>query len=361
MAKRKPASRERAPAAPARDPALGALELLDRRRAPYRELLAAIVADTLRELPPLAARPVIEIGAGAGQLRAWLPPAIAARTVHTDVSAEALRALRRRAPEADTRVAAADALPIDDASSAAVVGLCVFDAIGNEKAAVAEAARVLAPGGRFIHFLDMATLLETPFAKLASSALVPIPNVLADPGDHEWPLDILLLGRDWLAGLIDFARGAAHPLVQTFARYFEFHLSARVDFQAATRAFQAIATSGADRRALALHLISASRAAAARGYPPLAPIPFHSGKYLRSLIDTTFADSGAFDVERSEIVARASRRPGEPGVAYRSLCLGHQRILDTLPARLLAGPAEPPPAGQMLVEAAMFVFVARRR
>ena len=345
---------------------LGALELLDQRRAPYAELLGGIVADTLAQFPPEADKPVVEIGAGSGQLRAWLPGAIAERTVHTDVSSAALRSLRARAPTADARVAPADQLPFAPGACGAVLGLCVFDAIGNEKAAAVEVARVLAPGGRFVHFLDMATLLEVPFRKLAAAGLIPIPNVLGDPGDHEWPLDILLIGREWLTGLLEFARGAAHPLVKTFGRYFEFHLADTFDTTAATRAFQAIASNGGHRRALALHLVSASRAATARAYPPLAPVPFHSGKYLRSLLDTTFAgdsDSAAkqFRVERSEIVAKSTLYPAEPGIVYRSLCLGHERILDTLPLRCLTGRVEPPPPGQMLVEAAMFVFVARRR
>jgi SAM-dependent methyltransferase len=338
-----------------------ALALLAQRRAPYAELLRAIVAETLETFPPLPDRPVVEIGAGDGQLRAWLPEPIAARTLHTDPSSHALRALRARAPAAETRPARAEALPVADSAAGAMIGLCVFDAVADPKAAVTEAARVLAPGGRFLHFLDMATLLEAPFTKLAASGLVPIPNVLGDPGDHEWPLDILLLRREWLAGLVDFARGAAHPLVRLFGRSFEILLAAPFDAQRATRAFQAIASSADERRGLALHLVAASRDAAARGYPPLAPIPFHSGKYLRSFIDATFADSGAFEIERSEIVAKSTHRPAEAGLGYRSLCLGHQRLLDTLPGRLLTGGAGPPPTGHMLVEAAMFVFVARRR
>ena len=106
------------------------------------------------------------------------------------------------------------------ARAAAVVGLCVFDAVGDAQAAVAEIARVLAPGGRFVHLLDMATLLEQPFEKLAGSGLVPIPNVFGDPGDHEWPLDIVLLRRDWLANLLRFAAGAGHPFAATFAPIF---------------------------------------------------------------------------------------------------------------------------------------------
>jgi SAM-dependent methyltransferase len=338
-----------------------ALDLLEERRAPYSALLARLVADTLAAFPPAPDGPIVELGAGAGQLRAWLPPALAARAVHTDPSEPALRALAARAPEAATRVASAAALPFANGACGAVLALDVLDAVADEQAAVAEAARVLAPGGRFVHFLDMATLLERPFAKLAASGLVPIPNVFGDPGDHEWPLDVLLLPREWLAGLLDRADAAAHPFAAAFGATFEPWFAPRFDAAGATQAFQAVGSSGDRRRALAASLVAAARLAQAGGYPPLAPLPFHSGKYLKSILDTTFAESGAFEVEASAIVARAAAAPRtDPAVRYRSLCVGHQRILDALPARLLADDAPATTDDETLVEAAMFVFVARR-
>jgi SAM-dependent methyltransferase len=340
-----------------------ALELLDRRRAPFADLLARIVGETLARFPPVDALPVLEIGAGAGQLAEWLPPALAARTVHTDPSQPALRRLRAKLPAAVTRVAKAHRLPFSAGACGAVLGLCVFDALPDDKAAVAEMARVLAPGGRFVHFLDMATLLEAPFAKLAASGLVPIPNVLGDPADSEWPLDILLLDRAWLAGLLDFAERTGHPLAATFGPSFAPHFAPKVDADAVTRAFKEIASSGENRHALMATLVSATRLALAAGRPSPKPLPFHSGKYLKSVLDTAFAAHGAFEVERSEIVTASARRPSTPeaaGVRYRSLCLGHERVSDTLPTRLLT--AGPPPAdGEMLVEVGVFVFVARRR
>lgn len=346
-----------------------ALDLLEQRRAPYAELLAAIVADTLTRFPPLADRPVVEIGAGSGQLRAWLPPALAGRTTHTDPSRPALQALRARHPAAITRVAKASKLPFSDRACGAVVGLCVFDAVGDEKAAVAEAARVLAPGGRFVHFLDMATLLEAPFAKLAASGLVPLPNVLGDPGDSEWPLDIVLLERGSLAGLLALAESRGHPLAAAFGPYFALELAQTIDVDAATKAFKEIASSGERRHALRALLGSASQLAREAGHPVPQPLPFHSGRYLKSILDTSFTESGAFDVELSDIVTRSVWKPAADagGMRYRSLCVGHQRLLDALPARLLDAAAPAPSEvnddarNESLVEAGVFVFVARRR
>ena len=194
------------------------LDLLQRRRAPYGGALQAIVGDVLARFPPLDRRPVLEIGAGAGQLRGWLPQAVRARTVHSEPSRAAAEALHRRGADADVARAAAEALPIAAGACGGVLGLCVFDAVARcAGGAVAEIARVLAPGGRFVHLLDMATLLEQPFEKLAGSGLVPIPNVFGDPGDHEWPLDVVLL-RARLAGEPAALRGGRRPPVRRDVR-----------------------------------------------------------------------------------------------------------------------------------------------
>ena len=342
----------------AADLALGkSLDLLATRRAPYADLLAAIVADTLARFPPPDAGPLVEIGAGTGQLRAWLPPSLRARTLHTDPSARALMALRARDGVAPGAAAHAEALPIARGEAVGVFGLCVMDAVADVDATAAEIARALPPGGRFWHFLDMATLLEAPFAKLHASNLVPIPNVLGDPADHEWPVDILLLDRDWLAGLLDFASATAGSFA-AFAPTFAAFLAEGFDADLATRAFQAVASSGERRHALMSAFVAASRLAIERGYPARKPLPFHSGKYLKSVLDTAFAD--AFEIEESGIVARAISRPATDEILYRSLCLGHERVMRERPTRLLTAPAAVNDSNALL-EAAVFVFVARRR
>jgi SAM-dependent methyltransferase len=338
------------------------LDLLARRRAPYAGPLAAIAGDLLARFPPPNGRAVLEIGAGTGQLRGWLPPALRARMIHSEPSADATHALRARAADAGAVRAVAEALPIAAGRCGAVLGLCVLDAVADTAAVAAEAARVLAPGGRFIHLLDMATLLERPFAKLAGSRLVPIPNVFGDPGDHEWPLDIVLLERAWLEDLLRFAADTGHPFAATFGPIFTPFLSTPFDAGAATGAFKAIAGSGQRRRTLAAMLTSAGRAAVAQGHKAVEPLPFHSGRYLQSLLVATFAAAG-FTIELSEIVARAIRRPAaedEKSIRYRSLCVGHERLEAELPRRLLAAVREPPSDGDILVEAGVFAFVARR-
>jgi len=372
--KRRPANRPPgADRSAGEDTLLETLELLARRRAPYAELLAGITGDVLARFP-LGAGAVIELGAGTGALRAWLPAAIAARAVHTDPSMGALALLRGRHRDARAAAARAEQLPIGDRAGGGVLGLCVFDAIHAggadiERAAVAEIARVLAPGGRFVHLLDMATLLDAPFAKLVAGGLVPIPNVFGDPADHAWPLDVLLLRRDWTAGLLELAARAGHSLARELGAFFQPFLAPAVTFDAdrAAEAFKAVASDGERRFALSRAIASACQLAVQQGYPTFQPLPFHSGRYLASVLDTLFRDSGAFRVEHSEIVTRSLWLPAAKGAPrYRSLALGHERVMTELPARLLDESAREPPAGTdagagaTLLEAGAYVFVATR-
>ena len=372
--KRRPASRQPRAVETTGDSALlEALDLLARRRARYAQLLAGITGDVLARWPPRAGG-VLELGAGTGALRSWLPPPIAARAVHTDPSTGALALLRGRHREARAAAARAEQLPIGDRACGGVLGLCVFDAIHAggaeaERAAVAEIARVLAPGGRFVHVLDMATLLDAPFAKLVGGGLVPIPNVFGDPADHAWPLDILLLRRDWTAGLLELAARAGHPLARENGALFQPFLAPAVTFDAerAAGAFKAVASDGERRFALSRWIASACQLAVQQGYPTFQPLPFHSGRYLASVLDTLFGKSDWFRVEHSEIVTRSLWRPagGAKGAPrYRSLALGHERVMAELPERLLDESARRPPAGidagATLIEAGAYVFVATR-
>jgi hypothetical protein len=89
------------------------------------------------------------------------------------------------------------------------------------------------------------------------------------------------------------------------------------------------------------------------------------------VLQTCFRESPDFRIEIDEIVTRAAWRTGTSGAAggarYRSLCLGHQRVLDELPRRLLAPSLPPRPVDAAagahdpgLTEVGAFVFAARR-
>ncbi|QDU18490.1 methyltransferase domain-containing protein [Urbifossiella limnaea] len=163
---------------PWHDPAL--LARLARVRAPWDALTARVVrAAVARFVPPGL---LVEVGAGGGQLRAWLPPDRAADTTHTDTSAPFLDVLRADYPDAAVALAPVTALPFADGALAGVLGLCVLDALPDAAAARDEFRRVLRPGGVVLHVLDLATSPGGAFAELIARGEFPLPNFARDPG-----------------------------------------------------------------------------------------------------------------------------------------------------------------------------------
>src|SRR4051812_46161770 len=109
------------------DPAL--LDHLARVREPWDALTHRVVRATLAKFLSSPPGPLVEIGAGGGQLREWLPPELAADTTHTEPSEPFAQALRERHPGARVLRAEASALPFEAGAIGAVLALCVFDTL----------------------------------------------------------------------------------------------------------------------------------------------------------------------------------------------------------------------------------------
>jgi SAM-dependent methyltransferase len=108
------------------------------------------------------ARRVLDVGTGEGQLArlaAQLPGV--EQVVGIDPTTAQLRAARARAGGPVYVRAEAARLPFPDAGFDAVVACLVFEHIDDVDAAIAEVARVLAPSGRFLFFLNH-PLLQAP-------------------------------------------------------------------------------------------------------------------------------------------------------------------------------------------------------
>jgi ubiquinone/menaquinone biosynthesis C-methylase UbiE len=100
------------------------------------------------------------VGTGEGQV-ARLAASLGARVTGIDPSRAQLAAARARGGGPAYLLGEATRLPFPGSAFDAVVACLVFEHIDDAEAAIAEVARVLAPGGRFVFFLNH-PLLQTP-------------------------------------------------------------------------------------------------------------------------------------------------------------------------------------------------------
>ncbi|MFI0804086.1 Methyltransferase domain-containing protein [Amycolatopsis lurida] len=91
---------------------------------------------------------VIDVGCGAGLAVAELS-SLGFPAVGVDLSAEMVEEARRRSPDRDFLIGSAYALPVDGGFAGHRAGK-VFHELADPEAALAEARRVLVPGGRIV-------------------------------------------------------------------------------------------------------------------------------------------------------------------------------------------------------------------
>ena len=125
----------------------------------YEEQILPLAAAEL-----VGARRVLDVGTGEGQIaRLAMAGAAGERVTAIGVdptAAQLALAGERGGGPAYARAGAAD-LPFRDRAFDAVVACLVFEHIDDVASAIAEVARVLEPGGRFLFFLNH-PLLQTP-------------------------------------------------------------------------------------------------------------------------------------------------------------------------------------------------------
>ena len=122
----------------------------------YEEQILPLTAECLQ-----GARRVLDIGCGEGQVSRLAVGLGAERVVGIDPTmAQLAVAVERGGGPAFAR-GEATSLPFPDASFDAVVVCLVFEHILDHKTAIAEIARVLEPGGRFVFLLNH-PLLQAP-------------------------------------------------------------------------------------------------------------------------------------------------------------------------------------------------------
>jgi SAM-dependent methyltransferase len=347
--------------------ALSRLASVRQQRVPYLELSRRVVASTLERYLPADGR-VVEIGMGDGQLYERLPEAVLARTLHTEPQAAASRSFRKQHPNVTVVQAPAERLPVDAEAAAAVLGLCVLDVVPEPEAVVNELRRVLRPGGRLIHWLDMSTVLEPVVAALEGSDLLLIPNVFGDPAAGDWPEDLFLLEREQLGLIVAVLQDAGHPLARPLAQYLAVFSSSPLAAGPASAELAQVQDDSALRDALMGAFRAAYELAGPAGRARLATFqgrPVASARFFEQRLRGWFNQEAGFQIEHSGLVLAHEPVPRvDPATAYRSLCVGEQRQLPFVPEKLWSADAAPVAAEldeqHTLLELGVFVFVASR-
>ena len=144
----------------------------------YEEQILPLAAEQLA-----GARRVLDIGTGDGQV-ARLAARLGAEVVGIDPTWNQLTVARARGGGPVYARTGAAALPFPDESFDTVLACLVFEHIEAVDEAIAEVARVLQPGGRFLFFLNH-PLLQTPNSGW-------IDDQILDPPEQYWRIGAYL-------------------------------------------------------------------------------------------------------------------------------------------------------------------------
>jgi SAM-dependent methyltransferase len=356
------------------DPA--SLTGLDRMRKPFhgpnRRIIRAVLDRFLGDLG--ANSQLIEVGCGLGQLRAWLPEMFRPRLIHTEPSAAFLDEFRRRHPDAAARQASVYRLPWLANSLHGVLALCVLDTLDDLERAREEIRRVLAPGAKLIHWLDLGTDLGTLFRDLVAGGEVPLPNFLAAEATATFD-DLLLTPRSELARLVEMLRRHQHPAAGRLASYLRRFTPPEFDPVVAAPAFMGLVSDGDS--------LTATNALFREVYDSLQhpgaslnwPIrPYSSLGHFRDKVERLFGPQHGFGIEMSELVSArevVERESAVHGAArYLGRCVGRTISRVEMPPPSpgvsvaafegIAGSASTVPADPVVVESAVYVFVAAK-
>jgi ubiquinone/menaquinone biosynthesis C-methylase UbiE len=165
---------------------------------------AALRARSYQALRPAPGATVIDVGCGAGRAVAELAQD-GARAVGVDLDPAMLAAARSRFPDIDVRAADLTDLPLDDGQAHGYRADKVYHILPDPPAALVEARRVLAPGGRIVLLgQDWDTLvIDSDQPDLtrrivhARAGTIPHPriarayrNLLLDTGFHDVELEV---------------------------------------------------------------------------------------------------------------------------------------------------------------------------
>jgi SAM-dependent methyltransferase len=339
------------------------LSQVRREREPYCDLARRIIGTVLESFPPAGQGPVVEIGAGDGQLSELLPPELRQRLVYTEPTHRGVGELRTRFPGARVEQASIEKLPFGDGEVGAAIGLCVLDLVSDLQAAVRELARVLAPGAPIIHFLDQNPFLQTAFERLVPLGLVPLPNVFEDPCATHWPQDLFFLETTRLGRILAALQRQQHPLAAPLAHYASVFQDRPFQVERAILELDHLSASSTLRRSLHEAFRAAYQGATSAERNEMGEFSGHAVSSAQELATRLFAHFSAdphFGVEVADILAVSDTLPADDSIHYQSLSVGQHRHLSEVPGRTLVEQVLTPRPNELLREHGMLVFVAVR-
>lgn len=169
---------------------LAALDAADRMPSATR-----LRARSYELLSPIPGSTVVDVGCGAGRAVAELAER-GVRAVGVDPSRQMLAAARGRWPEAEFREAGAERLPFADGSVRGYRADKVFHVLQDPGQAVAEARRVLCPGGRIVLVVQDwdAVMIDSDDAALTRTIVHARADLLGTPRAGRQCRGLLLAG-----------------------------------------------------------------------------------------------------------------------------------------------------------------------
>ena len=364
------------------NPAL--IDHLARVRQPWDAPVRRIVRAALAKWLPTLAAPVVEIGAGGGQLREWLPPELAEVTVHTEPSKPFLEVFCQRHPDANILQAEASALPFESSSVGAVLALCVFDTLHDLASVRDELQRVLKPGGVVIHFLDLSTSPDCLFPELIAGGELPLTNFAADPAlldvltDAQKALlpqsdefdEVIAVKWEAFRALVGMLERARHPLAAELGPYANLTNPGALDPQRLANGFMAASADPTRLLALNKALLKLTLSARQMGREwPLRSISTRS--HLRAKLRSAFSADSGFAVEFAGPVSACELAPAEAETRFILRHAGRTVRRAELPTREYGTPVEElegvpaagrarAPDGFVIRETTVEVFAARK-
>lgn len=117
----------------------------------------------------------VEIGSGAGALRKRVAFPDTLTLVHLDTSPTYTVAMKQKYPDAFVIKADAYALPFADESVDAVISFSAFDTFADVQAGLEETKRILKPGKKFVHVLDLIPNPHWLLRDIVTDGYVPFP------------------------------------------------------------------------------------------------------------------------------------------------------------------------------------------